>query len=521
MKVKILNSFPKETYNFDNVWFSSDFHLNHDAVIKFGRKFEGVTHMNNHILVETNKLVRGNDLLVLMGDTMMGEKDYTQFLNSLICDNVIIIYGNHCFDKNTEVLTKTGFKLFKDLKEYEEVGSFDKETLQVVFEKPIDYFSERYKGNIITLKNGFTEQSVTSQHNVVVQNSLKKADSVGEKDINNIPLFGYLNNEDYDISDDMLRLIVNVVCDATIIDYRKYLGESSNKRVVQFKLSKKRKIENLKNILNRLDIPFTLNECKKDSSNKLQPYYIKIFGNHARNIFNILKDKKQFPSFFRDLSKKQVKVVIEELSITDGHITDDKIHLTSINKKDIDIVQEICILNGIKCVIKEYVNKTGYDNAKLQYRLRIDTHSKQTLSKKEVSQYNDLVYCVTTSKGTVITRKNGKVAFSGNCNRGKLLGVAEKLIYVGDYLELNIDNQITCCSHFPMFNWNYQDDGSYHLHGHLHGDENSVVKEIHKYRSMDVGIDSYYNMFGEYSLFSFERVKELFKDKLIIGRHEN
>jgi calcineurin-like phosphoesterase family protein len=114
--------------------------------------------------------------------------------------------------------------------------------------------------------------------------------------------------------------------------------------------------------------------------------------------------------------------------------------------------------------------------------------------------------------------------FGNHCNRSKLIQTydkSDKLIYIGDYLELSIEKQIICCSHFPMFNWNYQDDGSFHLHGHLHGDENSVIKEIHKYRSMDVGVDSYYNMFGEYSLFSFEKVQELLKNKLIIGRHEN
>jgi len=205
MKVKILSSFPKQTYNFDKVWFSSDFHLNHEAVIKFGRKFDNVTHMNDHILVETNKLAKKNDLLVLLGDSLMGEKNYKQFLDSLVCDNIIMLFGNHC---------------------------------------------------------------------------------------------------------------------------------------------------------NRGKLQSALFEC-------------------------------------------------------------------------------------------------------------------------------------------------------------------DKLLYIGDYLELNIEGQIICCSHFPMFNFNYQDDGSYHLHGHLHGDENSIIKEIHKYRSMDVGIDSYYNMFGEYSLFSFEQVKEILKDKLIIGRHEN
>ena len=206
MKVKILSSFPKQTLNVDKVWFSSDLHLNHQAVIDYGREFDSVSHMNDSILNEINKVVRENDLLVLLGDTMMGEKVYVDFLNSLVCKNIILLYGNHC-----------------------NIGK-----IQTVFNSSI----------------------------------------------------------------------------------------------------------------------------------------------------------------------------------------------------------------------------------------------------------------------------------------------GEKLKYVGYYLELNIEKQIICCSHFPMFNWNYQDDGAFHLHGHLHADESSVVKEIHKYKSMDVGIDNYYKLFGEYSLFSFEKVCELLKDKLIIGRHE-
>jgi calcineurin-like phosphoesterase family protein len=110
--------------------------------------------------------------------------------------------------------------------------------------------------------------------------------------------------------------------------------------------------------------------------------------------------------------------------------------------------------------------------------------------------------------------------YGNHCNIGKISQVhSEKLLYHGYYLELLIEGQIICCQHYPSFNWNYQDEGSWGLHGHLHSDENHTVKEIHKYKSLDVGIDNYYKMFGEYSLFSFEQIKELLKDKLIISRH--
>ena len=112
--------------------------------------------------------------------------------------------------------------------------------------------------------------------------------------------------------------------------------------------------------------------------------------------------------------------------------------------------------------------------------------------------------------------------FGNHCNRSKLIQTynkSDKLIYIGDYLELSIEKQIICCSHFPMFNWNYQDDGSFHLHGHLHADENPIIEEIHKYKSMDVGIDSYYKLYGEYSLFSLNDIKNNLINKKTINRH--
>ena len=115
------------------------------------------------------------------------------------------------------------------------------------------------------------------------------------------------------------------------------------------------------------------------------------------------------------------------------------------------------------------------------------------------------------------------ILFGNHCNMGKLhssLIECDKLLYIGHYLELSIDKQIVCCSHYPLFNWNYQDQNSFSLHGHLHADESDVVKEIHKYKSMDVGIDSYHKVFGTYSVYSFLEIKEILKDKLTIGRHE-
>lgn len=112
------------------------------------------------------------------------------------------------------------------------------------------------------------------------------------------------------------------------------------------------------------------------------------------------------------------------------------------------------------------------------------------------------------------------ILYGNHCNRNRFAEVmSDRLLYHGDYCQLRIGTQIIVCSHYPLFHWDYQDDGSISLHGHNHGDESGLLKEIHKYKSMDVGVDAYYNIYGQYGIFSFEDILERTKDKLIIGRH--
>jgi calcineurin-like phosphoesterase family protein len=125
---------------------------------------------------------------------------------------------------------------------------------------------------------------------------------------------------------------------------------------------------------------------------------------------------------------------------------------------------------------------------------------------------------------SLINCENIIMLYGNHCNVRRFEEVngypANKLLYHGYYLELSIDKQIICCSHYPMFHWNFQSDDSFELHGHCHGDEPSeILKEIHKYKCMDVGIDNYYNIFGTYDVFSFQDIENLLHNKLIAHRH--
>ncbi len=400
------------------------------------------------------------------------ELDVTRkFLKGLrdIFPNAHIVYkiGNHCFEKGTEVLTSNGFVNFEDLKEDELVAQFDNK-LNISYSKPKSIIKEHYNGLLYNVENNYSRQVVTDQHRVAVGEDFIHARDLNISDVKNIPLNGYVKNEDYNISDEMLRFVVWLVCDGCIV-YKKM--PKSEKIRFQFKISKERKIESLRFLLEKMDIPYTFKECKKTGVNILQPYYIRVYQKEfVHNLYESLNGKKQFPSWFRNLSKRQVEIVLNELSITDGTIHDGGITLTTTSQNDASLLQEICVINGINCNVKSHDNLSGFKNGKIQYKLRIKIDSENTslsVKKIETKKYNDLVYCVEMPLGTVITRNNGKVAFSGNCSRlekfirtnPQIMGVQEfELSSLLNFTELGIvevkDKQWAYAGKLPI------------LHGH-------------------------------------------------------
>ena len=76
---------------------------------------------------------------------------------------------------------------------------------------------------------------------------------------------------------------------------------------------------------------------------------------------------------------------------------------------------------------------------------------------------------------------------------------------VHDYLEIIIDKKLIILSHYPFQSWKDIGKGSIHLHGHTHGNINTMKNRL------DVGLDSAYKIFGEYKPFSFNEIMEILK----------
>lgn len=393
----------------------------------------GDIHSCNNVLGQMfeKEGFREDTLYVFLGDYLDRGIEHKETLKRMMylstLKNVILLEGNHeCLSEDTEVLTDKGWKLVKDVNiSTDKVLQYDVNTQELSFEFPLNKI-EKYSEKIIDIKTQWGHQKVTPNHDILYYGiKVKAKDLLNNTNLNSK---GFLYETKYKqgnilpYTDDELRLIVQICMDATLIDHSKYI-KNSIKRRIQFKLSKPRKISHLEELLKKMNIPYTKKLCKKTGLNKLQPYYIRIYGEYARYYHNIvLKNVKLFPECFKYANKHQADIILDEIDITDGtrvcNITD----WSSISKHNIDIISQMCVFNNIPIKIKLVSKNYGFKNSKDIYNCTIlrkwHPHGIHTKVEIKEMEYNSLVYCLTMSKGTLITRYNGKINITGNCHLG-------------------------------------------------------------------------------------------------------
>jgi calcineurin-like phosphoesterase family protein len=115
----------------------------------------------------------------------------------------------------------------------------------------------------------------------------------------------------------------------------------------------------------------------------------------------------------------------------------------------------------------------------------------------------------------ILDQLNGtKHLIKGNHDRRSLKDKVfhDRFASVQDYLEITVedeemdlDQKIILC-HYPFETWNQSHHGSWHLHGHCHGN----LPSRDEIARLDVGVDSH-----NYMPLSYEEVKELMTRKVI------
>jgi hypothetical protein len=160
--------------------------------------------------------------------------------------------------------------------------------------------------------------------------------------------------------------------DGTVVDHSKYV-KNSIKRRIQFKLSKEQKIKSLIVLLEELGISFTFGPATMSEHNVLQPYYIRIYGDDARRLFDVVGQNKQMPEAWKDLEKTDFIDVLETIKETDGYTPHRKTYWATTNKEYYDLI--LFLLKKHNIYFKEHnpnSRKSGFTEGKKQYYLSFD-----------------------------------------------------------------------------------------------------------------------------------------------------
>lgn len=318
--------------------------------------------------------------------------------------------GNQCVTEDTEVLTPVGFKTYDMLSEGDSIYTWDNGKLNIQKVDRVNVYD--YDGEMHCYTGRDFCQCVTPNHRILHKKNNNRDEYLLSESCNLIdkktPLTVPVamiedDREDYNISDDMLKLCVMILTDGNI-------DTEKNGRIKLYKSPKRYGNKLIKETLESLGVDYSLIERPSVFDGTVNHY--DITTDNSQEILNILNStKKELPDWFFNLSKRQANIAIDLWSKFDGYNGDNRQKLQCDNYKIADQLQHVCFLAGRGSRITSRL--IGNNKKETIYLIPYNRINKDAC-KKEKIHYKGKVWCPSTKDGVVVFRKNGKVFISGN-----------------------------------------------------------------------------------------------------------
>ncbi len=215
-----------------------------------------------------------------------------------------------------------------------------------------------------------------------------------------------------------------------------YLAEGSTRT------SKKNKTSGIVFSLNNHN-QAELNEVAKVINNAgFKPHIVKKYGRiyvHSAQLYEMFKPlgtshKKYIPQWVKEQPTHLLELLISAMIKGDGNRCDKTKNdgccvYTSVSKRLVDDLQEVCIKSGYATISNSRPARiTEIDSRKIMctesYTLTISRETNPQINRSLISKehYQGCVYCVSVPPNkTVMVRRNGKAAWSGNSDDGESL----------------------------------------------------------------------------------------------------
>lgn len=322
---------------------------------------------------------------------------------------------NGCFDKDTEVLTISGWKYFEDLNDEDLLYSLNPKTHEIEvsgFHRKIKY---KHTGDMYSISGRSVDLLVTPNHMIYAKEyhheefKLYKMEDFKFKTFHKLAQ-GIWKGTPYTGDNLWLEFLGFWLADG----YKVTRSESHRGWVTGFNLSKERKKSYLEDLLDNLNIKYLRFEdgerLKYQISNK--EIYNQLDGNSYT---------KRVPKFIFKLDPKSISRFLKGFREGDGYLR----YIYSVNKGLIDDLQILTFLSGVSSTLGSRVRNRSVlkdgrviTSEKEQYQLSLLKENKKIQLKSDnisKHQYDDYVYDVTLDKNHILyVRRNGKCVWSGN-----------------------------------------------------------------------------------------------------------
>lgn len=402
--------------------------------------------------------------------------------------------GLYCLDLNTEILTTNGWKNYNNIDIINDLSaSFNINTSEIKYNKIKGYINRKLNNNekFCSIQSNYIDIRVSNNHNMIYSTKNKKEWRITKaekltnlKDGFYIPISGYYNYPGINLLDDEIKFIAWVMTDGCINKHNNAISISqSNKNIIY--------VNEIEEIIKNCGFKYNkIFSCGKTNFSKYREQYIfTISKGKPRGRDKHLKGWEHLYNYFYtdvlwDMNITQFKLFLDTCNKADGtkHIPKNWIKqsfdITKGNKQFIEKLQIACITRGYKANIKSYINNYGNEqytiHIKKQQRKHLSSHFDNRPKFSNENFTNENCWCIENEKGTIITRRNGKVTIMGNCQmvgRGTRLAEGKEKLLLIDCVGVSTD--LNLCTAATLLGIDYndekvkKDEGKIDLEGNL------------------------------------------------------
>ncbi len=320
-------------------------------------------------------------------------------------------HDDFCLSLDTEILTDKGFITY---------GKMTSDTLvasvvdgKIVYRKPTKIIYKDYCGKMYEFKSKDLALKVTENHKMLV----KHRNSGCYKDMLSQSLFAMPNEQryntlqipvapiqdkaDYPISDELIKQCGWFITEGWINFDKRY----NSKRYCFGQSIKSLKYSEIQAMVKKLGLnPYIY--TRKDGLT----YWVYHKKDNALFDSLLADGIHRIPrKWLNDFSLRQLRLLLDTLMYGDGTITRNTYHTASY-----DLARDFQEL-AHKCGIKTSIRKSGE-----MYNCYLMQGDCTRIKEVSVTDYNGKVWCVNVDNGYIVTRRNDKIAVTGNCDSWSL-----------------------------------------------------------------------------------------------------